>query len=360
MMNKAFCMFFSAILGAHFSWSQNTYVVLLDKAEVQRLKAFINTDKDAEDLADSVLNEGNKALEAEPNPVDTIYYEGLLDTNPKRVVTTKSLDDMDLLTNLIYSGYIESNDMIGSKVKDFVMAWSGAYKPTGNPINENKFVALFWAYYLYRDSFSLKQQKAVERWMRSIAIVEMDRAHTPNNNWQAKRLKIIGMIGCIIDDSDMQDFAVSGFKEYINTSYFADGTSRDLKDRDALSYHLSGLKPCISAFINLSRFNEAFDLYSWIAPSGSSVKKSIEYAVPYAKGEKTHREWINSKVKLDHERAAAGIEKYQPEILFDPESAVEAMEWAGFYNSELLEIINKGDKFLSHWVGLLNSEMIRK
>lgn len=352
------CLF--ALLTSLLSIAQNTYVVVLDDHEVLRLRTLMKSDNQIKMLGDSILAEGKKALAASPNPVDTIYYEGLLDTNPRRIETSKSLNDMNLLTNLIYSGYIEKNDQIGAKVKEFVMAWSSTYLPNGNPINENKFVALFWSYYLYRDHFDANERKTVDHWMRAIANTEMGREHTPNNNWQAKRLKIIGIIGCLLKDESLQQFSIDGFKDYINTSYFPDGTSVDLRDRDALQYHLSGLKPCISAFINLSKFNHAFSLYDYEAPSGSSIKKSIEYAIPYAKGEKQHKEWINSKVKLDHERAAAGIEKYQPGILFDPATAIEALEWAGYYNPELLDIINKGESDHLFWVGLLNCDLIRK
>ena len=348
------------LLTAFQSFAQNTYVVVLDEHEVVQLRATMKSNDLIKNLGDSIVAEGKKALAASPNPVDTIYYEGLLDTNPRRIETSKSLDDMNLLTNLIYYGYLENNEEIGPKVKEFVLAWSSTYLPNGNPINENKFIALFWSYYLYRDQFDANERRIVDQWLRSIANAEMGRERTPNNNWQAKRLKIIGIIGFMLNDENMQQFSINGFKEYISTSYFPDGTSVDLRDRDALQYHLSGLKPCISAFINLCKFNSAFDLYKYEAPSGSSIKKSIDYAIPYAKGEKQHKEWVNSKVALDHRRAAAGIAKYQPGILFDPATAIEALEWAGYYEPELLHIINKGTSDQLFWVGLLNSHLIRK
>ena len=94
-------------------------------------------------IAASSNGEGKKALAASPNPVDTIFYEGLLDIDPRRIETSKSLNDMNLLTNLIYYGYVENNEEIGPKVKLFVLAWASTYLPNGNPINENKFITKF-------------------------------------------------------------------------------------------------------------------------------------------------------------------------------------------------------------------------
>ncbi|NCB09764.1 MAG: alginate lyase, partial [Bacteroidia bacterium] len=43
-------------------------------------------------------------------------------------------------------------------------------------------------------------------------------------------------------------------------------------------------------------------------PNRSSIEKSVEYVIPFATGDKQRKEWTNSKVALDRERAAAGID----------------------------------------------------
>jgi len=146
--------------------------------------------------------------------------------------------------------------------------------------------------------------------MHRIAQMQLDRPRTPNNNWQAKRMKIVGIVGCITQNQPMKDFALSGLKEHINTAYYADSTCRDLVQRDALHYHISGLKPLLSIFINLSKFDSDFDLFDYIAPQGASVEKSVAYVLPFATGKKVRKEWTNSQVALDHQRAASSLEEY--------------------------------------------------
>lgn len=111
----------------------------------------------------------------------------------------------------------------------------------------------------------------------------------------------------------------------------------------------------------MSQFNLEFNLYDYKAENGASIKKSVEYVIPYATGEKQRKEWINTKVELDKKRAAAGIEKYQPGKLFDPKQAWEMFQWACYYNPEWYSIFEKntGEEFTSTWVGLLNSPLVR-
>jgi hypothetical protein len=339
--------------------AQTTTVVILDQHEINNLKTEVNNSPKARNLADSILLLAEQAFQRTPRPLEVVYYEGLLPTNPNRIDTRISLQDVDVAVNLIYASYLSDDPRYAEKAAEFALSWASRYQPTGNPINENKFVAFYWIYHLFGDVFSEGDKKVMEDWMREIVRMEMERKRTPNNNWQAKRMKMIGIIGCILDDQSYQDFALEGFKKYLGSAYYADGTSRDLRQRDALHYHLSGIKPALSFFINLSSFNNEFELYEFEGDSGGSIKKSLEFTLPYARGEKQHAEWVNTTVKLDKERAAAGLAEYQPGMLFDPADAIPAFEWAIYYNSEWIDIIDANKDFATTWVGLLNSPLIR-
>lgn len=342
--------------------AQITNVVILNSTEIQNLKNILNQNNQAKILYDSIYLAAFQSLKLIPQPVDEIHYEGLLENNPKRIKTTQSLKDMDIVVSMIYASYGTDNEIFAEKIKFYVLAWAITFKPDGNPINENKLDALFWGYYLTKDHFDEAERENVEKWMVTIAEKEMQRPQTPNNNWEAKRLKIIGTIGCILNKNNMKDHAIDGFRKYIETAYYADGTSNDLKTRDALHYHTSGLTPCISAFINLSKLDSGFDLFRYASETGSSIKKSVEYVIPYATGEKQRKEWTNSKVKLDRERAAAGFQEYQPGKLFEPQKAFPMFEWASYYNPEWYSIFEKSktEKYTATWIGLLNSPLVRK
>lgn len=350
-----FCGLLTVITGN----SQTTNIAVLDSFEITNVRIQIEKNPGVRNLYHTIFTEAEKVLFRSPNPVKVVHYEGLLDNDSKRIETIKSFTDINDVVSLIYASYGSNNEKFALKAKEFVLAWAKTYKPTGNPINENKFNAFYWGYFLFKKHFNIQEQKLVENWLKEIAEKELGRKQTPNNNWEAKRLKIIGIIGCILNDETMKEHALSGFEKYISTSYFPDGTSIDLKTRDALHYHVSGIVPCLSAFINLSKFDSGFDLFNYISESGSSIKKSVEYVVPFAKGEKTRKEWINTTVKLDKERAAAGLEEYQPGILFNPEDAYLMFEWACYFNPDWSSIFENEEEFTS-WIGLLNSRLIRK
>ena len=347
------------LLLSTFAYAQTTNVVILDATEIATLREVLVSNRQAGQLYDSVLQQAKRHIHDQPRPLKKLYYEGLLETNPDRIDTRKSLEDMDKVIDFIYASYGSKDTIFAHKTRQFVLAWANTYQPDGNPINENKFVALYWGYYLFRDHFSDSEREYVTRWTTHVAQQEMNREHTPNNNWEAKRQKMIGIIGSITDNDSLTAFALRGFKEYINTAYFPDSTSADLKQRDALHYHVGGLKPMLSASVNLTRFDSAFNLYDYTAPSGASIEKSVAYVVPYARGELERKEWVNTTVALDKERAAAGLAEYQPGKLFDPKEAVPLFEWAGYYQPDWYDIV--GDRgFTSGWVGLLNSPMVRQ
>ena len=342
--------------------SQTTNIIILDSLEIKNLRTILENSKSAKILFDSILIEVKKGIKQIPLPVDEIHYEGLLDNNPERIKTVESFTNIEAVVSLIYAGYGMENDEFGEKVKTFVLAWAKIYKPIGNPINENKLNALFWGYFLFQNHFNLKEREIVEKWLLTIARKEMNREQTPNNNWEAKRLKIIGTIGCILNNEELKNHSIAGFRKYIETSYYADGTSNDLLTRDALHYHVSGLTPCLSTFVNLSKFDKRFEMFSYISGSGSSIKKSVEYVVPYAMGEIQRKEWMNTKVQLDKDRAAAGLPEYQPGKLFEPVNAYPMFEWACYYNRDWYSVFENTnqEKHTTTWIGLLNSPLVRE
>lgn len=345
------------------SVAQTTEIVILSRNEINNLRDLIDRNELARLHCDSIVVLAENHLNDNPQPIQEIQYEGLLDTHPDRIRTVRSLEDMDKVVDLIYASYSKESEAWSLKAKEFVLAWAGTYIPTGNPINENKLSALFWAYQLFKSDFSSEERILAEDWMTKIAMAEMKRTRTPNNNWEAKRLKIIGTVGCIIGHPEMKEYAAKGFKTYIETAYYDDGTSNDLRDRDALHYHIGGLKPTVAVFITLAPFDSLFNLYKYVAATGSSIKKSVEFTWPYASGEKQREEWIHSKVRLDKERAAAGIAKYQPGTLFKPKDAMPLFEWAAYYNPKWYSLFGSDDvesNYLATWTGMLNSPLIRK
>jgi hypothetical protein len=344
------------------SWvnAQTTDIVLLNPQEAVNLRVLVKENAQVRAMYDSINELAILALAHKSNAPTRLFYEGMLPTHPDRVATEESLLEMDMLVNLIYAFYGDPAEKYGTKAKQFVLEWTNRYIPTGNPINENKLTAIFWAYHIFNDSFTATEQHQVEEWMKTIAYKELAREKTPNNNWEAKRLKIIAAIGSILGLEDLSTYAIEGFKKYIESAYYADGTSNDLRERDALRYHVSGLIPTVTVFVNGLAFDSGYDLYRYTSPSGSSIERSVDYVIPYATGELQRAEWTNSKAAIDRKRAEAGLAEYQPGILYDPSHAILLLEWVGYFRKDVFALFGgQSPTYTASWVGFLNSPLIR-
>ncbi len=180
---RAFLMKKQRILTAFFvalnlsfpkvGFPQTTNVVILDSTEIANLRRVVSQNERAKYLYDSIASLARAHSEEAPRPLKRLHYEGLLETNPDRIDTRKSLRDMDKVISFIYASYGSNDTIFAHKTKQFVLAWANAYQPDGNPINENKFVALYWGYYLFQDHFSDREQEKAEDWMVAIARQEI-------------------------------------------------------------------------------------------------------------------------------------------------------------------------------------------
>lgn len=344
-----------------FAKAQNSSVVYLNKTERSNLQTLYTTNVAVKQLCDSIIQAANGNLSKKPKPVSVIYYEGLLENNPDRIKTKKSLLDIDVISSFVYAYYCTGDEKFLQQIKKYVTAWAAAYRPDGNTINENKFIPLFWGYLVSQPVYGKQEKAAIESWITEIAQKQIEREKTPNNNWMAKRHRLIGVAGVVTGNQAFVDFASEGFKEYINTSYFEDGSSLDLKTRDAMHYHFGGIKTVLDALINLSQFSKNFELFYYSGTSGSSMSKTIEFTFPYATGEKGHKEWVNTKVELDKKRAAAGLAEYQPGIIFDKREAIPLFEYACFFDTKYYRVLSdKPLDYTATWIGFLNSPLIRK
>lgn len=315
--------------------------LLLTSAEQQYLMQLIQENKEVQNLWFPVKEAAQAILFEHPQPLKIIHYEGLLDTDPKRVATEKSLRDMDKIAVLLSAFYGTQNKAYAAKAKNYILAWVGAYQASGNPINENKFEPLIHAYQVMKSYFSSSEKETVNQWLVKIAEAEMANPNIPENNWKAKQIKLVGTIGLMLENPAYVQYAIGDFKAYVNKSLYADGSSRDLEQRDALSYHTSGLDPLLTFAITLDQLDTGTseDLFRYENPHGGSVKKSVDFVIPYATGEKEYKEWVNTKVELDKRRAEAGLEKYQPGKLFDPKESRDTFELAYYFDPIYKDII---------------------
>jgi hypothetical protein len=331
------CFFLFTLLWAEVS-IRETVFLSEDNREVTAW--LCQNDSQAQEAFAAVEEEAGTVLDNQPRPIENIYYEGILETDSRRKDTEDHLRDMDMLALMTMAYYGNPSEAYRDFIKKFVLAWATTYKPTGNPINENKLEAVYCGYYLVKEYFSQNEQEKIESWLLTIA--EKENGSTSDDNWETKRFKIIGEIGLACNSRQWMDRAVQRYKNYVPKAIRSDGSTNDFHQRDALSYHRGGLRPLLVFCVIAEQMNIRVSdksTYEWEASNGGSVKKAVHFFDPYVSGEKEHIEFENTTVNFDRERCEAGIEEYCPHV-FDPKTAGTAViyELASAFEPELTQI----------------------
>jgi hypothetical protein len=209
------------------------------------------------------------------------------------------------------------------------------------------------AYGLLYEYFKPDERAVINKWLHEIARLEMQ--GEKKNNWQAKRLWLIGFIGFILQEPKYVAFMESAYKKYVDQALHADGRSNDFIQRDAFHYHCSGLWPLIELAVAADR--NGIDLEGYRNPEGGSLRKSIDFMVPYSNGEKQHEEFVHSKVTFDRIRADAGEDEYACKI-FDGKRAAKVYEYYSYFDDSYLplafRINNLEVKRFSTWKTVIN------
>lgn len=330
----------------------------LQPAQLEALRELAEEDPEAEALTQQVEAEARPLLDAEPQPLEVIHYEGLVNTDPRRIATVEKLRQMGDVARLVRYWQVTGDERAAETLRGLIVAWSETYRLTGNDVNENKFYPLLVAYHALRDGFAEDERQAVDAWVTDLGQLHAKAVEESKHftNRYSKHVRLTAISGMVLGREAWIESAHEGIRRFVTESLHDDGSSYDLEHRDTLTYHCSALRPPIELAMLAGEQGAA--LYRWESPEGGSLKKSVDYVVPYALGEKTHEEWVNTRVDLDRRRAEAGLEKYRPGRLFEPESATELMEEASYFDPSLMEVVRRltdsdADRFPT-WQTLIN------
>lgn len=334
-------------------------VWILSDAEWECVHNLVQNDADAARAFAPWKEAALTALNSFPQPPNHLAYEGRIGDDPARLDTTKRLADMEKLRALLYAWKVTGEIRFAKKTRDFTLAWAQTLAPSGNPINENKIDAVFTAALSLHAGFSTPEWAIIASWLKKIGDLHLSLPRA--ENWEAKRLKILTLVGLAIQEDTFLEAAMSGLKKFIATDLRADGTSADLESRDAMSYHVSGLLPLLEILVALRGFETNLgDLYRWQAPNGASLLRSVEFIEPYARGEAIYAQWANSKVKLDHQRFASGDEYYRPGRAWDPKTSLKLWQFVALLDPnkrELVELLAEGQTL---WPDVLSAAIAGK
>jgi hypothetical protein len=288
-----------------------------------------------------------------------IHYEGLVNTDPRRIATVARLKQAGEAGYLLRHWQATGSERAAETLMDWIPAWFGTYEFTGNDVNENKFFPLLTAYFYFRGRFPPEQRAGIDAFVRQLGQHHAEQVKKSRHltNRYTKHVRLAAICGMILDREEWRETAYEGVKRFVAESLYGDGTSRDLQRRDTLTYHNSALRPPIQMAMLAGK--KGYDLYTWENKDGGSLAKSVRYVYPYAMGEKRREEWTNSKIGLDRRRAEAGLEKYRPGSLYDPKNALSLMELASYFDPELMKAVHHladsdAERFPT-WQTLLNA-----
>ena len=320
--------------------------VELTSGEVRHLKELIHADGNVRSLFDSLQGVADAAMADEPNPIDTLRTEGLLQGDPRKAATWEALKDVHKLYALAVAYKVTRRREYLDKATVFLIAWADSNFSRGDPIDETNLDPAIEAYGMIRNSLLSGENNRIDRWLKRIADAEIHARFndstraTAHNNWNSHRLKIVGEIAFAIGDKTLQNYVIAGIKEQIGRNLLPDGRSEDLISRDAIHYHLYDLEPLLKLAIVLKQAT-GVDYYTYQSPSGSSIKQSVDWLLPYLMGQQTHAEFVNSTVEFDKRRAQNGESSYKAGTLFEPRSGVATILLAAYFDGNLMALVRR-------------------
>jgi hypothetical protein len=317
----------------------------LNKKEISDLQRLVVKDSSAKSFYASIKRTANDVLTQMPDPIDTVVSEGHLATDPQKIRTVKSLKDINKIYALAIAYVIEGNKNYLQKAGEYITAWATINQPQGNPINDTKFEDLLFAYDLIKIDVSTEQKNTINSWLEKMASNEIKTAlqktkKTSYNNWNSHRLKTIGLIAYILNNNTYKAYIDIELPAQIEKNLLPDGSGIDFHERDALHYHVYTLEPLISLSTVLKRATGK-DFYHYTSPSGASIKKSIDFLIPFVTGEKTHGEYVNSTVAFDKKRADNKEPGFQIGAPFKPAAGLPVLVQASYFEPFCINVVRK-------------------
>jgi len=335
-------------------FSANAQIASLTAAEVAKLKNLVRTDSEVNLQFKDVLNTANESLSSKPNPADTILSEGILQGDPRKTKTWKCLEDMQKIYTLGLAYKVNGEQKYLDKASEFLWAWARINKPQGNPINDTNLDRIIFTYDLLKNDLGPKVGLVMKAWLKEVAQQEMKtlkeamankRSFKSFNNWHSHRIKVLAEVAAALENKAIMNDVMQLYKAQISKNLRNDGSSFDFHERDALHYHIYDVDPLLVAATILTRDKGIEgDFYTYTSKEGNSLKKSVDWLIPYFTGEKTHAEWVNSKSAFDKKRAENGEKGYIAGTLFKPSAARTSIALADYFDSELLHLYQQQAK----------------
>jgi hypothetical protein len=316
----------------------------LSDNELQKLKTLVANDTNASAVFGPLRAIADKALTEQPNPIEKITTEGKLAGDPDKIKTIKAVEDARKIYAMAIVYKLYNDNAYLDKDSEYLLAWARTNKSTGDPIDETRLEDLIAGYDIVRKDVKADVKKAVDSWLQDIWEGELNSKYmasgrgTAINNWNSHRIKILTMIAYTLHNDKFAKVAQNELTKQVAINLYADGNGYDFTERDALHYHIYTLEPLITAATVIYR-GSGIDYFNYQSVTGSSIKKSVDFLVPFVTGEKTHGEFLNSHVAFDKARAKNGEKDYQAGALFKTATGIHVLEQAAYFSNKYMDAV---------------------
>jgi hypothetical protein len=215
-----------------------------------------------------------------------------------------------------------------------------------DPIDDAELTSFILSYDIARAGIGGADAVKMQRFMSNLAVsylrdISLRRASSDRrvleneaSNWQSHRVELATLAAFVSGDAKLVAEAHRAYVEQLerNMVYQVqapcsvgkrclntvnDGSVYDFYTRDALHYVTYDLDPLLNCALAAQAHGQ--DWYRDVSPSGASLPRAVGWLLPYATGEKTHEEFVNSTVGFDRQRAKLGWAGYSGQ--WDPKSA---------------------------------------
>ena len=259
--------------------------------------------------ASGILQHATTDLSATPHPMAHIHTEGTLPHQGIRDASIAAEADFPITLDLALAYRLTNDRRYLDAADRYLSAWASIYKPDFNPIDETRLMDLILAYDLVRADVSAPTREKMTALLRSLAdgyAGEVVKKIADKGNWQSHRVKLLTLTAFALGDDALIRQAHEAFSAHVKINIRPDGSVHDFYQRDALHYVTYDLEPLTVACLAARTHGQ--DWFDESAPG--SVAKGVDWLLPFATGQKSHVEFVNSKTAFDRKRAEAGEGEY--------------------------------------------------
>lgn len=288
-----------------------------------------------------IIVQADSLLARAPRPLKTISTAGRLPDDPVSMASQLARNDWPGMQALALAARITGEARYGVALQGYFAAWVAVFEPSFNPISETQFHFVALAYEAGGQYLSAETRAATLRLFRRMAEGYLNPANTGSgterNNWQSHRVKLVTALAFSLADADLMAGARLVFRKQVATNIAADGQVLDFGERDALHYVVYSLEPLLIAALIARQHGE--DWYVYESRLGSSLTHALEWLAPYARGEKTHEEFKNTRNGFDRQRAAAEVPRFSG--LWQPGGALICYQAAARFDARWRPLANR-------------------